>query len=366
MNPAVAASDLVRLQPLSALGAESLERLPSICHRRSVAPGESLLGDTVEGKIAYGLQGQIKLESRPGQVEVIVGGRGRGLWPVWREGNMPVAAEAITSVDLLLMEGKAFDVMMVWDQLHGSGEAHGSGLALANHVISDPHQEDENWMQLSALVSEHSLRRGIFANVPVANLERLREKFERIEVKRGEVVIQQGAPGDYYYVIQRGRGRIVRTVGGTNVEIDEIGEGEGVGEEALLADTTRNANVIMKTDGVLRRLAKADFLSLLKEPLLMRIDPDEANRRVASGAVWLDVRFPAEFLQDGIQGAINIPLNQIRTAATVLDPSKEYVVYCQSGRRSATAAFLLSQHGIRAYLLDGGLAHVQSNVERKA
>ena len=364
----VVASDLARLQPLSALAAENLERLPSICQRRRVDSGESLLGSLLDGQIAYGLHGQMKVERLPGEVEVIVGGYGRGLWPVWREGCHPVSADAITPVDLLLLEGKALDVMLVWDQLgeSGNGDAAVKGLASSNHVVSNSSSDDENWIGDNVTISENSLRKGIFANVPIANLELLRTKFERVDVKRGDRVIEQGAPGDYYYVVQRGRGRIVRTVGGSQVDIGEIGEGEGVGEEALLADTTRNASVIMKTDGVLRRLAKADFLSLLKEPLLMRINAKEAIRHAASGAVWLDVRFPAEFLQDGIRGAINIPLNQIRQAATLLDASKEYIVYCQSGRRSATGAFLLSQHGIHAFLLEGGLNQMHTIAERAA
>jgi rhodanese-related sulfurtransferase len=39
----------------------------------------------------------------------------------------------------------------------------------------------------------------------------------------------------------------------------------------------------------------------------------------------------------------------------VLDRSRDYVVYCQSGRRSAAAAFLFAQQGFRVWLLEGGL-----------
>ena len=43
----------------------------------------------------------------------------------------------------------------------------------------------------------------------------------------------------------------------------------------------------------------------------------------------------------------------------VLDRSREYIAYCQSGRRSAAAAFLLSQRGFKVWLLDGGLKATQ-------
>ena len=39
----------------------------------------------------------------------------------------------------------------------------------------------------------------------------------------------------------------------------------------------------------------------------------------------------------------------------VLDRSKEYVAYCQSGRRSAAAAFLFAQRGFKVWVLEGGL-----------
>jgi rhodanese-related sulfurtransferase len=43
----------------------------------------------------------------------------------------------------------------------------------------------------------------------------------------------------------------------------------------------------------------------------------------------------------------------------VLDRAKEYVAYCQSGRRSAAAAFLFAQRGFKVWLLEGGLRTVE-------
>ena len=105
----------------------------------------------------------------------------------------------------------------------------------------------------------------------------------------------------------------------------------------------------------MRRLAKHDFVALLKEPLLNRLKIEGSNARIASGAQWLDVRYPSEYQYDRLPGAINIPLAEIRNAFAVLDKAREYVVYCQSGRRSAAAAFLLAHRGFKVYLLDGGL-----------
>jgi hypothetical protein len=45
----------------------------------------------------------------------------------------------------------------------------------------------------------------------------------------------------------------------------------------------------------------------------------------------------------------------IRDKAPILVPGKKYIVYCDTGRRSAAAAFLLSQRGLDVCVLEGGL-----------
>ena len=144
-------------------------------------------------------------------------------------------------------------------------------------------------------------------------------------------------------------------IGGVTMFLAELKSGDAFGEEALVSEAKRNATVTMISDGTLLRLAKQKFIELLKEPLLHRISISEARQRVAAGAQWIDVRYPSEYQYDKLPGAINIPLAEIRDAFDLLDKSREYLVYCQSGRRSSAATFLLAQRGYKAYLLRGGL-----------
>jgi rhodanese-related sulfurtransferase len=85
------------------------------------------------------------------------------------------------------------------------------------------------------------------------------------------------------------------------------------------------------------------------------VNLDQARAKVAAGGQWIDVRYPSEYQYDKLPGAINIPLSEVRNAVKVLDRSREYVLYCQSGRRSSAAAFLLAQRGLKAFALEGGL-----------
>ena len=82
---------------------------------------------------------------------------------------------------------------------------------------------------------------------------------------------------------------------------------------------------------------------------------EDAAERVRNGALWLDVRYPSEYQYDKLPGAINVPLAEVRNMFAVLDRTKEYVAYCQSGRRSAAAAFLFAQRGFKVWVLQGGL-----------
>ncbi len=192
-----------------------------------------------------------------------------------------------------------------------------------------------------------------FKNMPAANIKSLLQRMETIPVDDNEVIIQQGSPGDYYYVLTEGEALVTRTV-----ELATLGAGASFGEEALLSGSKRNASVTMTTSGQLMRLAKADFNELLKEPLLDRVTPDEAQVRVAKGDTWLDVRHVTEFNHSHLQDAINIPLHELRMRMKELDKEKEYICYCGTGRRSSAAAFLLVQKGFKVVVLLGGVQKI--------
>jgi phage shock protein E len=72
----------------------------------------------------------------------------------------------------------------------------------------------------------------------------------------------------------------------------------------------------------------------------------EARRLVASGARLVDVRTPAEFAEGHLEGAVNIPLDELeRRLAEVGPRDRPVVLYCRSGRRSAIARKTLERAG---------------------
>lgn len=75
----------------------------------------------------------------------------------------------------------------------------------------------------------------------------------------------------------------------------------------------------------------------------------DARRLVAAGARLVDVRTPQEFATDHIPGAINIPVQDLERRMTELaGKERPVVVYCRSGRRSASAARMLESAGYAA------------------
>jgi rhodanese-related sulfurtransferase len=114
----------------------------------------------------------------------------------------------------------------------------------------------------------------------------------------------------------------------------------------------------MLSNGVLMKLSKDEFDELLKAPVLKTVDYQQAQELVQSGAIWLDVRLISEHQNSKIPGSLNIPLFLLRLNADKLMKDKKYIVYCDTGSRSASAAFILSERGFDSYILEGGLQNL--------
>jgi rhodanese-related sulfurtransferase len=197
-----------------------------------------------------------------------------------------------------------------------------------------------------------------FHRIPPANIQAIFMRMQRINYRARDVVIKQGTEGDYFYVVVAGKCVVTREtpLNKEGIKLAELGIGDSFGEEALIAEAKRNATVTMATDGILMRLGKQDFQTLLNEPLLQWVTYDQAKQVVAGGGKWLDVRLPSEFANQSIDDAMNIPLYFIRLKLSALAKDTPYVVCCDTGRRSSAAAYILSERGFEAYVLKGGLS----------
>jgi rhodanese-related sulfurtransferase len=61
--------------------------------------------------------------------------------------------------------------------------------------------------------------------------------------------------------------------------------------------------------------------------------------------VILDVRTDLEYSEEHIEGAVNIPVEELEQRIDELDNSNEFIVYCRTGNRSGTAISIMERYG---------------------
>ena len=96
------------------------------------------------------------------------------------------------------------------------------------------------------------------------------------------------------------------------------------------------------------------------------ISPQELKARLDRGdrPVLLDVRQEWEVQICALDGAVNIPIEEIEVRAAELDPNAEIVVYCHHGIRSAAVAHYLAGRGFgKLKNLTGGIAYWGATVD---
>jgi len=84
------------------------------------------------------------------------------------------------------------------------------------------------------------------------------------------------------------------------------------------------------------------------------MDPSNVHQRRDELQI-IDVREDEEWAAGRIAGAHHIPLTQLPARVTELDRDRPVVTVCRSGNRSGQAADYLTQAGLSAHNMDGGM-----------
>ena len=352
-NNAVSKTLLVRFEPIARLSPKRLDELVQLCVLEQVSKDLDPTRMAASSQSLYLAKGDLGIRYTNGKKVVLRANTDAAKHPV-DTGRLKIKDTiALTPIEIVRIDLDLLDIMMTWDQL--------SGNAYKQPKASDSMRRAKQVWQLDSVSFDaFQLHNGVFNKLPPANIQEMFARLTPVEVKANQVIIMQGQEGDYFYLIQQGEAIVsrVNSADQTIIQLAEIKVGAGFGEEALASDNKRNATVTMKTDGLLLRLKKDDFIELLKTPIVSTINFNDAEAKVAFGAIWLDVRFLSEYKHAHIDGAINTPLHELRSHATMLDKSINYIVYCQTGRRSSAAAFILAQCGINSQVLEGGTSAI--------
>lgn len=347
----IEASELAHLYPLDSLREETRAQLAAEAAVSEYVQGEVLFrtGDVDEDTF-YLLDGEVEGRYADGRVRRFDAHSLQGRYPLGDAQPRRFSAVVATpSARVLRLERRYTEKVIAWDQLSRS----------ENFRHFDPSPEGNRWVF-------RLLQSRAFHKLPTGNIERMFQSFEEIAVHAGQEVIREGEAGDYFYVIKEGAASVSKRLDGVETVVAYLVRGDCFGEDALLSNTPRNATVRMMQDGRLMRLGRQAFETVLKPPVVDWLAPGQAAVLARQGAVVVDVRLPAEHAQRSIKGSINIPLAVLREeAAERYDRRQKFIVYCNTGERSAAAAFILTRLGYTdVYALQGGLAGMLRQQER--
>ena len=103
----------------------------------------------------------------------------------------------------------------------------------------------------------------IFSGLSEKDVDWLAQMAETIAVKKGEVLMAEGTPGDAIFLVLDGEFEVTKRAGNSEIVIAIRGVGEMFGEMSVLENRPRTASVRARVDSILAKVSKQVFEELL-------------------------------------------------------------------------------------------------------
>jgi signal transduction histidine kinase len=103
----------------------------------------------------------------------------------------------------------------------------------------------------------------LFAGLAEADLALLYQQAEPITIEPGDLLIEEGAPGDALFVLLDGELQVSKRSGSHDVKVDVRVTGEVIGEMSLLDNSPRSASIRSLTESHLLKVSKGAFERVL-------------------------------------------------------------------------------------------------------
>jgi signal transduction histidine kinase len=103
----------------------------------------------------------------------------------------------------------------------------------------------------------------LFAGLPPADLAQLCAMAEDLRLAAGQVLMEEGEPGDAMYVIAEGEFEVIKDSGDRQVILARRVPGDFIGEISLLEQSPRSATIRALVDSRVFRIGQASFRQLL-------------------------------------------------------------------------------------------------------
>lgn len=341
---ALLSSDLKKYNYFSSLSDNALESLAKKITTATFPAGSEIIKENSMGSSFYFVkEGELEVtkKTKSGQdAKLSVIGSGQGL------GEMALLTGAIRSSSV-----RTITDSVLYELPKADFEEVVLNEAAFEHMLADKVSGYKQYTRVKTLQP--------FALLTPEKMYAVMQKMVEKTYAAGENIIVQGEKGDCYYIIKSGSVAVLKKKKGEDglKQVDLIGEGEAFGEEALIRDDPRNATCRTREETTVYVLNKKDFNQIVKASFLNNIFPEEISLDTyLEDYMVIDARVPAEYQEEHIYGAVNIPVEMLRHKCADFDKTKKYITYCLNDSRGMVAAFLLKNRGFDAKCLRGGVS----------
>ena len=337
---AVDLSMINQLYPLKVLTEKNKKELALSSNLQVLESGTLLFdkGDS-NNDYYYLIEGVVKLKDKDNVVKVLdTNDSGMIVKPIEDMNPRKYAATVEKPSTILKLEKKTIDMMAVWEKT-GTFEVEEIQVDLSN-------VESGDWMS-------SVLTFNVFDKLSPDKLQDIYTKIEKIDTKPKQEVISQGDKSDGFYVVLRGKYLVLRTTtkNPKGIKLGVLNPGDSFGSDSIITGDERNASVVGLNEGTVIKISTEDFINTVLESKVNDISFNEMEEMVKSKkALVLDIRNPDEYAKKNYPESINIPLLLMRLK-TPRDKTKKFICYCNNGKRSKAACFILNDKGLDAFYL---------------
>jgi len=335
-----------QLIPLSTIPTDQFE---VICNKITVEKAEAntflFKKNDTEENLVYLIQGSVRLQSDNLIVDTISSDSESSKFALAHQIPRKIDATTLTKVSFIKLPPSTLKTLA---SISPKQEEN------SYMAIDEPEETDnDDWMTTL-------LKSPIFRALPPANLQQIVMALTEVSFQKGELIIKQGDPGDFYYLIKKGHCLISRkpSTNAKEIKLAQLRAQDTFGEDSLLSGKPRNVSVTALTDISLIRLSKDKFISLIKEPSLKFINYTQVPDELAKGTALIDVRSADEYNKQHLTHSINTPFFSLRMYIKSLNKAKPVIVICKNGKTSEAAAFLLLRNKFSATIVEGGIENI--------
>ena len=205
------ASLIAHLEPVCLLSQGRQEEIANLCFVEKVSKDIDPFRMNVvkNSQSLYLLKGNLGIKFADGAKAVLRSGTDLARYPVGGDRAKIELAVALTDIEIVRIDTDLLDIMMTWDQLAGY-EQSGAKHEEIRPTSTPAARGAGNWMKQTGAFSAANLQSGVFSQLPPANIDEMFRRMVSVPVQKNQIVIMQGAEGDYYYLIEAGTATVSR------------------------------------------------------------------------------------------------------------------------------------------------------------